>query len=242
MKTCVSVFTIMVVVLIGVAANADTILIDASTNNGSFENPGPVGPSYNTGYNSTVNVYSYGNASITGWSAGGPSSTVDLQTPGTLTANVTGNQFAVLSDPVRWGDSLSATLGVTYLANTRYTLNADIGSNFDTLGCNAYAYIRAFNGSGGTIASVYQQIDSTITQHDLMTAIPTFVLDTAANPEFVGGYIGISFAFGGGGATPPGAQLYLDNVRLTATPEPSTVALLATGLLCLLAYAWRKQK
>jgi hypothetical protein len=33
-----------------------------------------------------------------------------------------------------------------------------------------------------------------------------------------------------------------DNVRLTATPEPGTVVLLATGLIGLLAYAWRKRK
>ena len=36
---------------------------------------------------------------------------------------------------------------------------------------------------------------------------------------------------------------YIDNVKLSvATPEPSTLALLATGLLGLLAYAWRKRR
>ena len=36
----------------------------------------------------------------------------------------------------------------------------------------------------------------------------------------------------------------VDNVRVTATaaPEPSTIVLLATGLLALLAYAWRRRR
>lgn len=38
------------------------------------------------------------------------------------------------------------------------------------------------------------------------------------------------------------AELYIDNLTVTTVPEPSTVALLATGLIGLLAYAWRKRK
>jgi hypothetical protein len=34
----------------------------------------------------------------------------------------------------------------------------------------------------------------------------------------------------------------IDSVRLSAVPEPTTSALLATGLLGLMAYAWRKRK
>jgi len=241
MKTFVSISAIMVVVLIASAANA-TVLINASTDNGSFESPGPVGPGYHTNYSAGVNVYSYANASITGWSADGSSHVVDLQTPGTLTTNVTGNQFAVLSDPVLWGDGLTTTLGVKYQANTQYTLTADIGSNNNTLGCDAYAYLRAVDGSGSTIAGTYQQIDSVITAHDVMTPMPTFVLNTAANPAYVGGYIQVHFGFGGGGTTPYGDQFFIDNVQLTATPEPGTLVLVVVGLVGLLAYAWRKRR
>lgn len=239
MKTSVFV-SAMMVALIAAAANADTVLMDATTNNGSFENPGPVGPSYYTGYNASYSVYSYANATPVGWVADGPSHTVDLQTPGTLTSNVTGNQFAVLSDPAQWGDGITTTLGATYLANTKYTLKANIGSNIDTLDCNAYAYIKAVDGSGLTIANTYQEIGTAITAHDVMTAMPTFVLDTTAHPEYVGQYIQIHFGFGGGGYT-GGNQFFIDNVRLTATPEPSTLVLVATGVMGLLAYAWRKR-
>jgi hypothetical protein len=35
---------------------------------------------------------------------------------------------------------------------------------------------------------------------------------------------------------------YLDSITLKSVPEPTTLALMATGLLALLAYAWRKQR
>ena len=35
---------------------------------------------------------------------------------------------------------------------------------------------------------------------------------------------------------------WVDNFSVTGVPEPSTLGLLITGLLGLLAYAWRKRK
>jgi hypothetical protein len=39
-----------------------------------------------------------------------------------------------------------------------------------------------------------------------------------------------------------GGRMLVDNFTLTGVPEPSTLALLATGLFGLLAYAWRKRR
>ncbi len=41
---------------------------------------------------------------------------------------------------------------------------------------------------------------------------------------------------------PNGGDVYIDNVIVELVPEPSTLALLATGLIGLLCYAWRKRK
>jgi hypothetical protein len=50
------------------------------------------------------------------------------------------------------------------------------------------------------------------------------------------------FNIGGGVRTPP--EIGVDNVLMstTATPEPSTIAMILTGLVGLLAYAWRRRK
>jgi hypothetical protein len=44
------------------------------------------------------------------------------------------------------------------------------------------------------------------------------------------------------GGAGPSADVYWSGVTLSTIPEPSSIALLATGLLSLLAYAWRKRK
>ncbi len=48
----------------------------------------------------------------------------------------------------------------------------------------------------------------------------------------------------GGGTTAGTGYDYFDNIHVygPVVPEPSTVALLVTGGLALLAYAWRKKR
>jgi hypothetical protein len=61
-----------------------------------------------------------------------------------------------------------------------------------------------------------------------------FETDTGYDTHTVGG-----LALGTGGASAGG---YYDNLTVTTTPEPSSIALVTSGLVGLLAYAWRKRK
>ena len=76
----------------------------------------------------------------------------------------------------------------------------------------------------------------------LDTTARTFQLQVDSNTDIVRSWTGASHQLGtvtlaAGG---PGAEGLFDNVGLV--PEPTSLALLATGLLGLLAYAWRKRK
>jgi hypothetical protein len=76
------------------------------------------------------------------------------------------------------------------------------------------------------------------TMTDFTVNVPTLASD---DPAF-GGTVCVAFY----AMNNPGDMMcwLVDNVRVTSTPvpEPGTIALLATGLLGLLAYAWRKKK
>lgn len=73
------------------------------------------------------------------------------------------------------------------------------------------------------------QVD--LNPNDANSKVYTFTWDGPNN------YIGFD------GFIYPDAYSYVDNVSVSSPiPEPSTIALLATGLIGLLAYAWRKRK
>ena len=79
------------------------------------------------------------------------------------------------------------------------------------------------------------------------TSLPTNEWATFEGPTFTaesgGAYIGrpvvVEFWHSGGGTYSGIDKVYLD---YTPVPEPGTLVLLATGLLGLLCYAWRKRK
>jgi hypothetical protein len=80
-----------------------------------------------------------------------------------------------------------------------------------------------------------------VTDGELATALNPFSISTgeigALDPN-VGKSLVVQFEQAGS------INLVCDNMRMSSAvvPEPGTLALLATGLIGLLAYAWRKRK
>jgi hypothetical protein len=137
-------------------------------------------------------------------------------------ANVTshpilaGEQFSVAWDAT--GDSTSATHQVVRLIYQDGAVLRDLADGATiTLPAKTSPHTWTTYGSGDSAVS--------------FTAL--------AGAEYIGKNVGVRIT---GGA---GAWSIFDNVYLnytSATPEPSTLVLVVTGVLGLLAYAWRKRK
>jgi hypothetical protein len=129
------------------------------------------------------------------------------------------------------GGTISQTLtGVSVLANTTYTLSVFVGNRLDGF-TNTYSIAL---DAGSTVLCSFSGSSSTITAG-------TFADQTCSFPS--GSVVpsgDLSIVLTGGGP-----QADFDNVRLTSSvPEPSSVLLIASGLLfmvLLLAYPKRRQ-
>jgi hypothetical protein len=132
------------------------------------------------------------------------------------------------------------TIG-TVAANTTYTLSFDLqndgpGDTVYNLGAGLFHY--------DTVAAAWSPIAPDVAGADHVPhATDSWARYSAAftvsNPSYVGQDLGVIFRNWSRWAD-------LDNISVVAvanpSPEPSTVVLLDTGLLGLLAYAWRKRK
>ena len=228
--------TLFVVCLAVTAVNAETILVGPGVNNGSWESPVVPG--------STPGVSTGAVLVPTGWGGLG----VYLQTVGVTTGNVwnvtatDGNQMAALVGYVGNGYA-GLTLPDLFQADTIYNLDMDASVGTVNTPATATATVSLTDVGG-----VYR-LDVPVTSSAYATGpapytvtwapIPTIVLNTALNPEFVGLAINL-------GVHNPrtDAQFWVDNIRLTATavPEPATLVLLATGVMGMLICAYRRRK
>jgi hypothetical protein len=135
-------------------------------------------------------------------------------------------------DGAYWDEPGSPRLTVMIQAGTGYYVTAD-------------DYVNAATAVSGSVAATYR-----LHMHwNATTKQASFEIDKDYNGTFSADYTttldGSNNAF-----TTSNAKLLIgggdgvsfDNVVVTQTPEPGTIALLVNGLLGLLAYAWRKRR
>jgi hypothetical protein len=134
---------------------------------------------------------------------------------------------------------ISQVLTDTYEAGKTYALTVAVGG--DQSGTNGGAYDIALYAGSTLLASgsaadynytpTLSYKDVTITYNPAAPGAPIATVGDALRIQLNG-----IDQFSGQTWT-----MY-DNVRLSATPEPSTLVLVLTSLIGLLAYAWRKRK
>lgn len=134
--------------------------------------------------------------------------------------------------------SISQTLSSTLQANTKYTLDVDLGRRKDGNGLNAQWKVQLLAGSTviaedsitspdtiGFSQDSWRTLELTYTSGAIVTSgqALTIVLDAIGSEYRTSNF---------------------DNVRLDASaiPEPTSLVMTVIGLVGLLAYAWRKRK
>jgi len=178
-----------------------------------------------------------------GW---GAPATAQIWRPGTAAAPDQFNQTEPMASPAggtnileldcSTTDSYVCTSFGTVAANTDYTVTMAIG------------WSNAYSSSGSIRAILYNYNSSVVLDSMTVTAtsnqggwkdysftVPHTKADLQAD---VGHSLALwLWAY-------PGNPVYVDNIRVEASaiPEPSTLLLATTGLVGLLAYAWRKRR
>ena len=143
-------------------------------------------------------------------------------------------------DIVAWSDNseISQVLDAVLLANTTYTLQADVGDRLDT----SYAGYRIRLYSVGISSVGLAEDNSTVTPGNGEFTRATLVFTTGDTHTELGKPLMVSIrALPGTGST----QACFDNISLdaTAVPEPAgIVGLLSMLLVGLVGFAWRRNK
>ena len=136
---------------------------------------------------------------------------------------------------------LNQTTGHTIVSGETFTLNFSAGRRADEMAhtwCGVWSGVTAklVDGTGAVIGS------QDFTTAPALGAFSQFTM-TATATGSNSGLLKVEF-FSDVNTTSYNAHEFLDSVSVSTNtaPEPSTVVLLATGLIGLLCYAWKKRK
>ncbi len=132
-------------------------------------------------------------------------------------------------------------LGGTNIGNGKVDLDTDLGNSFARLSISV-----TNNGASATLGFQLDELDglggSVI--DNVWSQSYDFDYGTGANElnmDLVNNGFEIAFYRSVHGYLAP-EDIFADNLTISPIPEPSTLALLVTGLIGLLAYAWKKRK
>jgi hapalindole H/12-epi-hapalindole U/12-epi-fischerindole U synthase len=180
---------------------------------------------YDAPDNDTTNGFK--GASGNGTPLGGEGANVALM-------QVTGLQYAILDQVVN----------TTLQYGSTYTLTAAVGKvpTGGQLNSEIWISIEGDPGSTNKIQRSVQLNSSAMTAAEFVEQSVSFT--PAADNPYLGQKLMIGLcAYSTDAVSGPYQGVAFDNVRLdVVVPEPSTMVLLASGLIGLLVYAWRKRK
>jgi hypothetical protein len=234
----------------------------ATVLNQSFENDAlSDGSSVNNGYadDGTMSNWSYHNAGLSGWA--GMIINNPLGAPGNFT------MYGASGNNPPWGGTGANDLEIqaaggtsayyvyqdvgTIVSGNEYDLIAAVGvfsdyglTSKNTHGWEVDAWVGIMSASqswGSYLARTKVSYDNNLSLHkgSLGEVYAKYVADGTHAGETLRIFMANTAQYNGGN-TPGWSWVEFDNVRLT--PEPGTFALVATGLIGLLAYAWRKRR
>jgi hypothetical protein len=240
----------LALVLVAGSAFADVLI---PLNNGSFENPvSPAGDGENGGVSDWVS--NSGAVDAAHGSAGAllvdpmDNDFAGTTNVGGVPTNASGilpdgGQVGLLSKGVHPSNGsvydfrLAQQTEHTIVPGETYTLKFYAGSSLEQNANWAWSGMTAnlLDGSGTVIGS------QVITTAPTAGTFSLYTLNATASASNTG-LLTVQFVSEAKPAGSNFAHEYVDNVSLTATPEPSTLVLVASGLLGLLCYAWKKRK
>lgn len=245
-------FPMALAVIVSLAVPVSAEWIPMTVNNFSFETPALSDGGWQAGAPTGWTMYVSGTGAHVG--AQNPQNSqyagttyVSPTQPGYLPAPAQGLQFCYVNVGLSGGYISNATYIYQSLgkieANYSYRATAAIGKRLDfTSFPSGWELSLRYGGSGwnGTLLASINETQSQAPSPGTFVDL-SCMFNSDNFPAAIGQTMYVVFK-----ATPPNTsqlyQLNLDNIRVEKIPEPSTIALLAGGLVGLLCYAWRKRR